>query len=121
VRGIEEAVQPAIEGGRARGEIEGHGDGDGGGDLVGCLLASLAQPLEDDVAAQRHAGEADRGAGRRLDQAPQHEIEIGGLARVIEPAQPVELAAARAEVDDDPAPAGVLHQAHQAQRVVRLG
>jgi len=71
---------PEVDGGDAEHERAERGlvvGADGvGPDLVGHRLAPLAQPLQDDVAAQRNPGQPDGRAGGRRDEAPHHELQI---------------------------------------------
>ena len=103
--GVERPIEPAVEALGARGQIERSGDGRSGAHLGRGTLAALPEPLEGHVAAQGNADQPQRGRGLPLDQLPDHPVEIRRLARVVEAGPPVQLAAARAEVEHHRPPA----------------
>src|SRR5262249_61296011 len=92
-----------IENARAPLEVIGRRDGDGAGDLLGGI-ALLPEPLEENVAAERDADGADAPQRGALGERFEDEVEVVGVARVIEARQAVPLTTARAPDHRDPAP-----------------
>ena len=86
---------------------------------MGHIGLALAEPLEEHVAPERDPDGAEASVGVTRDQQMDDFVEIGGVARVIERPQAVQLTAARSEVQGDGAPAALECLAHQAHRVVR--
>src|SRR6185369_1305703 len=82
-------------------------------------LPLFAQPLEQHVAADGDADGADPQGRLPLGQDAQDVVEVAGLAGVVEARQPVQLAAAGAEVHHGRTPAAGGGQAEQAADVVR--
>ena len=118
VRAIDQAAEAAVEGFGAVREIERHRDRDGADDRAGHGGFPLAEPLEQDVAAQRHAHRADTDGWLSPDDQPDDFVQIGGVPGVVERAEAIELAAARSEVQGDGAPAPGERLAREADDVV---
>src|SRR5262245_2509555 len=120
VRRVDPAAWAAVEHARARREIERGRDRHGADDLRGCVGAALAQPFQQDVAAERHADDREAQAALAAGQHRDHLVEVVGVAGVIEREPPVQLPAARAEVEGDGPPAAGGGLAHEPDGVVRL-
>src|SRR5262249_24083032 len=120
VRGVQAAVEPAIEHGGAGREIEGCRDGYRGRHRGGHAIAQLAQPLEDDVPAQRGADQAQAESRLTIEEAADHEVEVSRVARVIEAAGTIHLAAAGAKMDHEAAPAHPPQATEQPQGIAAL-
>src|SRR5205823_5158389 len=116
---IDAPAEPAVQHLCARRELERHRDGDGPDELPWRIGAPLAEPLQQDVAAERDADRDEARRGLALQQQRDHVLEVVGVPRVVELRQAVQLAAARAEVQRDGAPAAGERQGHEALRVVR--
>src|SRR5262250_3333318 len=114
VRGVQAAVEPAIEHGGAGGEIEWRRDGYRGRHRHRHAIAELAQPLEDDVPAQRDADQAQAESRLTIEEAADQEVEVSRVARVIEATGTIHLAAAGTEMHHEAAPAHLLQATEQA-------
>src|SRR5262249_23127137 len=90
-----------------------------GGDLLRRLLGLLAEPLEQHVAAERDANRADPRVWVALDEQAHDQIEIVGVAGVVEARQPVRLTATRAKVQRDRGPPRPVREHEQTTEVVR--
>jgi hypothetical protein len=118
---VDGATEPAFQHARAGGEIEGHRDGHGGAERLWRVRAALAQPLEQDIAADGHADDAQADIGLALREQADDGGEVPGVAGMIEAWEPVQLAATGAEAEHDRAPAPRPHVPEQTLDVVRAG
>src|SRR5882762_11363574 len=112
-------LYPAIERAGAALEVVRRGDGHGRAHLGRRGIAALAEPLQEDVAAERDADGADARVRVAPGEQADDEVEVVGVARMVEARQPVRLAAARPEVQGHRAPARVAREREQAMHVVR--
>ena len=101
-------------------EVQGAADR-GGCRHEGCVLGALAQPLGEDVAAQRDAHRVQRRDGVARVHLAQDPVGLVAVTRVVGARQAVGLAAAASEVSHHAAPAAVGRGAHQGKRVVAAG
>src|SRR5262249_60001809 len=97
----------------AGGEMEGRGEGARGRHWGGHTIAELAQPLEDDVPAQRDADQAQAESRLTIEEAADHEVEVSRVARVIEAVGTIHLAAAGAKMEHEAARAHPLEATEQ--------
>ncbi len=98
-------------------EVERRADRRGGGDEAR-LLAALAEPLREHVAAERDADGVQRRRRPARVESAQHPVALLRVARVIRAEQQVRFSRAAAEVDDRRAPSAVREVAHRRARVV---
>src|SRR5215471_1870332 len=119
IRGVQAAVEAAIEHRGAGGEIEWRRDGYRRRHRRRNPLPELAQPLEEDVAPERNAHEAQGRLRIAREQKADHELEVFRVARVVEATRAIHLPAAGAEVDDQATPAHLLEAAEQPHDIVR--
>src|SRR5688572_4497568 len=116
-----DARESAIDVTRPSGEIVRHRNRRRGAHRWWHVRATLAEPFEQDVAAQGEPGEHDRRAGRLARQAADREIEVCGLAGVIEPPRLVHFSAAGTKDDGSGGPSSLVCPSKQAAGIVRVG
>ena len=86
-------------------------------DFMRCITL-LAQPFQQRIAAERYAGGVS-GAARVLRPHPaQHPVDFTAVAGVVGARQPVEFAAAAAEMHHHALPAALHNGMHQCARVM---
>src|SRR5690349_21318424 len=104
--------------GRAR-KIERDGHCRGSHDLGWYRMATLAEELEEDVAAERNTGEEECAVRKLREQTFQRKREIGCLAGMIESGQAIHLITAGAEDQQVGAPASYRRFLKHAAGVMR--
>ena len=83
-RRVDTPAETAVEDARARHEVERRRDGDRADQLLRRVELALAEPLEQDVAPERDADDAERRVGVALEQQPDHVVEVVGVPGVVE-------------------------------------
>src|ERR1019366_4542628 len=113
------AGESALHQSRPRLEIVRHAYGGCTLDLPRQALPLLAEPFQENIAAERHTAHHEVQVGMFVDQAAHDEIEIRGLARVIEAASGVDLAVAGAKHEHVTAPSELACLLEHSVRVFR--